>query len=182
MIYDNYTWTLPVDPHFVSCVDVSLRPFREINVQPSSQEARHNDEVLQAAGQKQKKSFWFVCLLLYISKTVSCFDRPLPAEQMVLASCAPDKRGSAAPLLPNKRPFPAEQTAASCCRTNGPFVSCATDKRDSLYSSKTVRLFRQGCRTNGPLSHVRLTKEALRLMPLPLGRSCKARQVKLPIR
>ncbi len=47
MIYHNYTWTLPVDPHFVSCVDASLRPFQEIMMQPSSQEARHNDEVLQ---------------------------------------------------------------------------------------------------------------------------------------
>ena len=30
MIYDNYTWTLPVQPHCVSSVDVSLRPFQEI--------------------------------------------------------------------------------------------------------------------------------------------------------
>jgi hypothetical protein len=47
MIYDNYTWTLPVEPHFVSGVDASLRPFQEIMRQPSSSEARHNDEVLQ---------------------------------------------------------------------------------------------------------------------------------------
>ena len=47
MIYENYTWTLPVEPHFVSSVAVSLRPFKEILRQPSSQDARHNDEVLQ---------------------------------------------------------------------------------------------------------------------------------------
>ena len=42
MIYDNYTWTLPVQPHCVS-----VRPFQEILRQPSSQAARHTDEVLQ---------------------------------------------------------------------------------------------------------------------------------------
>jgi len=47
MIYENYTWTLPVEPHFVSSVAASLRPFKEIMRQPSSQDARHNDEVLQ---------------------------------------------------------------------------------------------------------------------------------------
>ena len=47
MIYENYTWTLPVEPHFVSSVAASLRPFKEILRQPSSQDARHNDEVLQ---------------------------------------------------------------------------------------------------------------------------------------
>ncbi len=47
MIYENYTWTLPVEPHFVSSVAASLRPFKEILWQPSSQESRHNDEVLQ---------------------------------------------------------------------------------------------------------------------------------------
>jgi hypothetical protein len=46
MIYDNYTWTLPVQPHFMSSNGVSLRPFQEIMVQPSSQAARHTEEVL----------------------------------------------------------------------------------------------------------------------------------------
>jgi hypothetical protein len=47
MIYDNYTWTLPVQPHCVSSDHVSLRPFQEIMLQPSSQAARHTEEVLQ---------------------------------------------------------------------------------------------------------------------------------------
>jgi hypothetical protein len=47
MIYDNYTWTLPVQPHCVSSVDVSLRPFQEIMMQPSSQASRHTEEVVQ---------------------------------------------------------------------------------------------------------------------------------------
>jgi hypothetical protein len=47
MIYDNYTWTLTVQPHCVSSNGVSLRPFQEIMVQPSSQAARHTEEVLQ---------------------------------------------------------------------------------------------------------------------------------------
>ncbi len=47
MIYDNYTWTLPVQPHCVSSDGVSLRPFQEIMVQPSSHSTRHTEEVLQ---------------------------------------------------------------------------------------------------------------------------------------
>jgi hypothetical protein len=39
MIYDNYTWTLPAEPHFVSCFDETLRPFQEIMRQPSSSES-----------------------------------------------------------------------------------------------------------------------------------------------
>jgi hypothetical protein len=46
MIYDNHTWTLPVQPHCVSSNGVSLRPFQEIMMQPSSQSGRH-EEVLQ---------------------------------------------------------------------------------------------------------------------------------------
>jgi hypothetical protein len=49
------TWTLPVEPHFVSSVDASLRPFQEIMMQPFSQEARHNDEILQRCFELDKR-------------------------------------------------------------------------------------------------------------------------------
>jgi hypothetical protein len=47
MINDNYTWTCPFQPHCVSSNGVSLRPFQEIMVQPSSQAVCHTEEVLQ---------------------------------------------------------------------------------------------------------------------------------------
>ena len=51
MIYDNYTWTLPVQPHCSPSGslsdDASLRPFQEIMLQPSFQDARHTEEVVQ---------------------------------------------------------------------------------------------------------------------------------------
>ena len=70
MIYDNYTWTLPVESHFVSSVDVSLRPFQEIMFQPSSQEVRHNFEPDKT---QCHLDFLLICTMLTVSHTMLLF-------------------------------------------------------------------------------------------------------------
>lgn len=75
MIYDNYTWTLPLEPHFESSAHASLRPFQEIMLQPSSQAARHTDEVLQRRfeidkGRRQQAT---ICTTLMVTHTMLSF-------------------------------------------------------------------------------------------------------------
>jgi hypothetical protein len=73
--YDNYTETLPLQPHFESSEHASLRPFQEIMLQPSSQAARHTDEVLQRRfeidkGRRQQAT---ICTTLMVTHTMLSF-------------------------------------------------------------------------------------------------------------